>query len=47
MEHKETHGDAAYDMYCGRSNIDYENTDAKRLEMLKTARSIIDRGAGC
>lgn len=44
MEHKDTHGDAAYDMYYGRSNIEYADTDVKRLDMLTTARSIIAGG---
>lgn len=43
-EHKELHGDASFDMYYSRANVEYGDTDTKRLQMLVTARSIITLG---
>lgn len=44
MEHKEQQDDTAFDMYYSRASVEYGDTDTKRLQMLVTARSIINLG---
>ncbi|MBS0576414.1 MAG: DUF5623 domain-containing protein [Proteobacteria bacterium] len=43
-EHKQIHEDAAYDLYCGGPSMPWCKTDAERLEVLTTARAIVERG---
>ncbi|EIM00376.1 DUF5623 domain-containing protein [Rhodanobacter denitrificans] len=44
MEHKHQHEDAVYDLYYGGPSKPVCNTDAERLEVLTTARAIVERG---
>lgn len=44
MEHKHQHEDAVYDLYYGGPSTPVCNTNAERLEVLTTARAIVERG---
>lgn len=44
MEHKHQHEEAVYDLYYGGPSRPVCNTDAERLDVLTTARAIVERG---